>query len=114
MFPYEKFPVYQESMQFYLEIQPLARNPRVGKDLQDQIDRAARSIVLNIAEGSGKHGRKDKRNFYLRARGSAQECAAALAMIRIQIGMEITEYQRLYTRIDLVSKMLTGLIKTFS
>jgi len=46
--------------------------------LVDQFQRAATSIVLNIAEGAGEFSRKDKGRFYRIARRSATECAAIL------------------------------------
>ena len=47
-------------------------------DLSDQFSRASLSIVLNLAEGAGKHSKPDKRRYYLTARGSATESAALL------------------------------------
>ena len=52
--------------------------PRGRSYLADQFTRAATSIVLNLAEGAGKHSRPDKRRFYVTARGSATESAALL------------------------------------
>jgi four helix bundle protein len=53
--------------------------PRRGcASLRDQLQRASASVVLNIAEGSGRYARAEKAHFYLIARGSAMECAAAL------------------------------------
>jgi four helix bundle protein len=52
--------------------------PRGHRHLCDQLTRASTSIVLNIAEGAGKHSRGDKRRYYLCARGSATESAALL------------------------------------
>ena len=46
--------------------------------LADQLTRASTSIVLNLAEGAGKHSKPDKRRFYVTARGSATESAALL------------------------------------
>ena len=46
--------------------------------MADQFTRASLSTVLNLAEGAGKHGRLDKRRYYLTARGSATESAALL------------------------------------
>jgi len=39
---------------------------------------ASLSIVLNLAEGAGKHSKLDKRRYYVTARGSATESAALL------------------------------------
>ena len=43
----------------------------------DQVERAASSIVLNLAEGSRRNGR-DPRRFYAMAHGSAGEIRGAL------------------------------------
>ena len=45
---------------------------------KDQFDRALLSIVLNLAEGSGKLTAKDKRRFYAIAFGSLREVQALL------------------------------------
>ena len=48
--------------------------------------RASTSIVLNLAEGAGKHSKADKRRYYLSARGSATESAALLDVLsRLQL-----------------------------
>lgn len=52
--------------------------PRGRGHLADQLTRASTSVVLNLAEGAGKHSKPDKRRFYLTARGSATESAALL------------------------------------
>jgi four helix bundle protein len=41
--------------------------------LKDQLDRAATSIVLNIAEGAGEFSKDEKQRFYRIARRSATE-----------------------------------------
>ena len=48
-----------------------------SRELSDQIERAATSVVLNLAEGSRRIG-GDKRRFYAIANGSAIEVKAAL------------------------------------
>ncbi len=50
--------------------------------LRDQLARAASSITLNIAEGTGEFSRKEKGRFYRMARRSATECAAILDVLR--------------------------------
>ena len=48
-----------------------------SRDTADQIERAATSVALNLAEGSRRIG-GDKRRFYAIANGSAIEVKAAL------------------------------------
>ena len=46
--------------------------------LADQLQRAASSITLNIAEGAGEFSSAEKAPFYRIAKRSATECAAIL------------------------------------
>jgi len=47
----------------------------------DQLDRAAISIPLNVAEGAGEFAKREKARFYRIARRSATECAAILDIV---------------------------------
>ena len=49
--------------------------------LKDPLDRAATSIVLNLAEGAGEFSPRDKARFYRMARRSAVESAAILDIV---------------------------------
>src|SRR5882672_10105103 len=55
--------------------------PRGRSHLADQFTRASLSIVLNLAEGAGKHSKLDKRRYYVTARGSATESATESAAL---------------------------------
>jgi len=69
-----------------VEFQTLASalSPKGQPVLRDQLERASLSIVLNIAEGAGRRSRPDKSRFYGIARGSANECAAILDLLRVR------------------------------
>jgi len=76
-FDHERLSAYQLSLAF---------NEWVGEFLssveaKDQLDRAATSIPLNIAEGNGKFSKKDRARFVDIARGSALESAASLDVL---------------------------------
>ena len=51
--------------------------------LRDQLTRAAESVVLNIAEGSGQRSLPVARRHYRVALGSAAECSAAVDLMEI-------------------------------
>ena len=57
---------------------------KVSRFLQDQLLRASSSVVLNIAEGSGKRTAPEQRRFYGIALGSLRECQAILDLERIE------------------------------
>lgn len=78
MFGFRKLDVYRCAVQAL----PLAyRCADLGDaETRRQLKRAALSINLNIAEGTGRSG-DDQRQFYRVARGSALECAAVLDAI---------------------------------
>src|SRR5437899_519457 len=50
---------------------------KYSADAADQVERAASSIVLNVAEGDRRHGR-DPRRYFDMAHGSASEVRGAL------------------------------------
>jgi four helix bundle protein len=88
MLAYKRLDVYQ------CAVRALALCARVGQEmptgyafLGDQLRRAATSIPLNVAEGSGRAASGDAARFYAIARGSAMECAAIVdACVALGIG----------------------------
>jgi four helix bundle protein len=79
MLDHERLDVYQLALDFLVFANGVIEAlPRGRRHLADQFTRASTSIVLNLAEGVGKHSKPDKRRFYVTARGSATESAALL------------------------------------
>ncbi|MBY0470491.1 four helix bundle protein [bacterium] len=52
--------------------------------LREQLLRASESVVLNIAEGAGRTGKKDQARFYAIALGSLREVQAVFDLISLQ------------------------------
>ena len=76
---HERLDVYELALDFLVLANGIIEGlPRGRSHLADQFTRATLSIVLNLAEGAGKHSKLDKRRYYLTARGSATESAALL------------------------------------
>jgi four helix bundle protein len=61
MFDFEKLEVYHKAKQFNLTVSTFINTNSLDKDERSQLKRAAFSIMLNIAEGSGRFTKPDKR-----------------------------------------------------
>ena len=113
-FSHEKLNVYNKALDFIEFINKLSLFGHNRLNVLDQLDRAATSILLNIAEGTGKYTSNDKCWYYDIARGSALECAACLDVLmkRKRINAEIYKEGKRFL-LEIVS-MLTGLIRSTS
>ena len=72
----KNFRTYQLAVEFY----KTTRSLNLRGDAKDQLSRAARSIVLNLAEGRGRSTLKDQKRFFHIAFGSLRECQALLTL----------------------------------
>ena len=111
MLSHEKLDVYQRSIEFLgAALQIAQKLPRGQAPLADQFRRAAMSIPLNIAEGSGRSpGSADRTRFRGIARGSAMECGAILDVVRLLEIAPVAEWNHakalLVRVVEMLSKM---------
>lgn len=112
MFDFEKFSVYQKSEEFYQIVIEILGTKTIDKVLKDQLKRASLSIVLNIAEGAGKFSKNDKKNFYMIARGSVNECVAIIRILKLEKKLDNAVFLKGYGILLEVAKMLSALINT--
>ena len=111
MFSFQRLDVYRASTEFLgLTVRLVTRIPKGYGDLVDQLRRAALSVPLNIAEGSGKFSR-DAVRFYTIARGSALECAAILDALQAMAVFDEVALTQARELLERVVSMLTGLIR---
>ena len=75
--------------------------------LADQLTRAAASITQNFSEGCGKRTRRDRRCYFDRAKGSANEVGAALAVGHRFGVIESAQHERGADIADHLAAMLT-------
>ncbi len=68
------FRTYELARIYFKECQKV----RVAAFLRNQLDRAASSIVLNLAEGNGRRTTGDRKHFFQIAYGSLKETQAIL------------------------------------
>jgi four helix bundle protein len=79
MLGFQRLDVYRCAVRLLAHSARLSlETPKGYGSLTDQLRRAALSVPLNIAEGSGRPAPTDAARFYGIARGSAMECAAIL------------------------------------
>ena len=67
--------------------------------------------MLNIAEGSGRYTKPDKRNFYVIARGSVFECVAIFDYLKDFECLSQKDFDFYYKSLEEISRMLFALIK---
>lgn len=81
-FDFERLDVYKRALDFIDKIFDLTDNfsRNVQFSLGDQFRRAALSIINNIAEGSGKKSKDEKRRFYRYSLDSARECVPMITI----------------------------------
>ena len=113
MFDFENLEVYKKAKALHKEIMMFLReNKLMDNYIHDQLKRASISIVINIAEGSGKFSKADKRNYYTTSRGSVYECVSLLELIHDEDHIDKTKYDYFKNQYETISKMLLGLIKS--
>ncbi|HYX08577.1 MAG TPA: four helix bundle protein [Bacteroidales bacterium] len=114
MFDFEKLEVYKKAKEFNKKISIFLKEKNLDRVTNDQLRRASFSIMLNIAEGSGRYSKADKRNFYVISRGSSFECVAILDYLMDSEIIEKQQFDSFYKDLEEISKMLYALIRTLS
>ena len=115
MFDFQKLSVYQKALQLNEELfRFFETNKFIDRELQSQIKRAAISVALNIAEGTGRTSKGDKAHFYTIARGSAFELAAGNDLIAKIYPSSSEKILTFNYPIEEIARMLCGLISNTS
>ena len=112
MFPYEQLAVYKKACQANQKIYRLLKDSKIiAPYAKNQLGRASLSIMLNIAEGSAKYSVKDRRNFFVTARGSAFECSSIICFLHGEGEIPDALKNDLYFSFDEISRILYAMIK---
>ena len=113
MFDFEQLEVYKISKQYYLDISKIIESKeKLNHSTIDQLNRSSLSIVLNIAEGSGRLSKPDKRKFYVISRGSIFETVSIADLLKDRKILSMEEFQKIYKDAELISRKLWYLIKS--
>lgn len=112
-FYFENLEVYKKGLSLSIDLCRMASDfPQKFSRIGSQLIGAGTSIPLNIAEGSDRLSNKEKSNFYKISRTSAFECIPILEICSKLSLMDEMHFQDFRNRIEEISKMLNGLIKS--
>ena len=117
-FDHEKLDVYGVALEFVTWLTDLlteisqANKPNL-RETVNQVDRASTSIVLNIAEGNGRRGTKQRAKFFDDARGSLTESAACLDVLVAKRVVQVDQVQHGKHLLNRITSMLSKLIERF-
>lgn len=114
MFDFQKLEVYQKSKKFYIDTRAIITETKLDNYMKDQLSRAAFSIPLNLAEGSGKFSKADRRNYFTTARASLFECVAILDILNDERKINSTVYQSQLEMADELSRILYSMINNLN
>jgi four helix bundle protein len=106
---HEKLDVYHIAIEFVILSDAIIEHiPRGRGYLSDQLQRAALSISLNIAEGAGEYAIDEKVRFYRMAKRSATECAGILDVCQ---KLQLLDEQKYIKGRDLIVRIVSILVK---
>ncbi len=106
---HEKLDAYHVAVEFVVLSDEVIENlPRGRGYLSDQLQRAALSIPLNIAEGAGEYAIDEKVRFYRMAKRSATECASILDVCR---KLQLLDEQKYAKGRDIIVRIVSILTK---
>ena len=115
MFDFEKLDVYQVIKGNNSKILKfIFSHPTLDLYIKDQWKQANMSIILNLAEGTGRMTNSDKKHFLTIARGSVFESVALLETVK-ELGLIDDDlFKEYYESYEQISKMLLGMIRSYS
>ena len=112
-FRFLEWKVYKDSQELFKVILNITK--ALPNDLKhsfgDQITRAGLSIILNIAEGSGKTSDKELNRFFEISLGSCYEVLACADTLKSCSFIQANTYQNIFVKIDNITNQLGGFKK---
>ena len=115
MFDFEKLDVYQLAKEQNIKVLKfIYSNTQIDTYIKDQWKTASLSILLNLAEGTGRMTSVDKKHFLTIARGSVYESVAILDTIKSLELIDDKLQKEFYDNYETLSKMLLGMFRSYN
>lgn len=112
MFDFENLEVYKKAKAFNVTVsRSVLKIETLDGVTKNQLRRAALSVVLNIAEGTSRFSKPDRKNFCVIARGSVFECVAVFDILQDSGQLSPEEFNDLYSIAEEMPKMLFAMIR---
>ena len=112
-FGFKDLEVWRKAVRFTDEIISLSENldtTRKHYRLVENFEAAAVSVALNIAEGKGRHSKKEYIYFLYVARGSLYETVTRLAIYQRLGWLQEEDFTRVKEKALTITKMINALI----
>jgi four helix bundle protein len=115
MFDFEKLDVYQVIKANNSKVlRFIFQHPTMDVYIKDQWKRSNLSIILNLAEGTGRMSNTEKKSLLTIARGSVFESVALLETVKDLEMIDEALFKEFYDGYEQISKMLLGMIRSYS
>ena len=114
MFDFQNLEVYKKAKLFHVNCKNVILKNKLDRYVVDQLGRASFSVPLNIAEGSGKFSKRDRKNYFTTSRASLFECVAVLDILSDFDKISESDFERLIKDADELSRILYAMIKNLS
>lgn len=115
MFDFEKLDVYQVIRANNLKVFTYIFNhPDIDLYFRDQWKTSNLGIILNLTEGTGRMKNEEKKHFLTIARGYVFASVAILETIKDLSWIEEDKFKEFYDGYEQISKMLLGMIRSYS
>ncbi|HUG53204.1 MAG TPA: four helix bundle protein [Vicinamibacteria bacterium] len=106
----ERLDVYDAVTQFH-RVTAVLPGGRGAEALREELDRASRSVLFNVAEAANRPLAEDRARFDARARACAQDCAALVDRLRAHGFIAPDRAARARSLMVRAARMLTGLAR---
>ncbi len=109
---YKDLNVWKKSISFANQIIDLSEKLKTPKNhfrLIEQLEAAATSIAMNIAEGKGRYSRKEFSHFLIIARGSLYETMTLLEIFLLRKWIDTEDFKFIEEQAIEIAKMLNSL-----
>jgi four helix bundle protein len=111
MRPHQNLEAWSKALEFvtdvYKSTEHFPKEERFG--LTSQIRRAAVSIPANIAEGAGRHSKKEFAHFLSNSQGSASELETELVIANRLGYLDEASFSSLIAKLERIGRLVTGL-----